>query len=130
MLGTLSTTTTNTTSFILMGCTPSPLHYSVCPVSERVPATGGYEDGGRKILHKLWVKHKWRPIVTYSIVTRTSTVNALVVSTTVGLCAKLVNVTGPCRLRRGLWVDDPVVLSFDDDVDLIDDALSPNRTLR
>lgn len=73
---------------------------------------------------------KKRPFVSFSTVTQTSTVTALVTSSTVGLCAKLVNVTGPCRLRRGMWVDDPIVLSFDDDMDSIDDALSPSKTLR
>ncbi|EFX82073.1 hypothetical protein DAPPUDRAFT_101458 [Daphnia pulex] len=134
---TLSTTTTNTTSFILMGCTPSPLRYSVCPASaasdhQLVPATAGqqHEEEERKILFKLWKKHKWRPFVTYySVVRRTTTITAAVISSTVGLCAKLVNVTGACRIRRGLWVDDPIVLSFDDDMDSIDEALSPSRTL-
>ena len=32
-------------------------------------------------------------------------------------CAKLVNVTGPCRRRRGIWIEEPIVISFDDDVD-------------
>lgn len=73
---------------------------------------------------------KKRPFVSFSTVTQTSTVTALVTSSTVGLCAQLVNVTGPCRLRRGMWVDDPIVLSFDDDMDSIDDALSPSKTLK
>jgi len=73
---------------------------------------------------------KKRPFVSFSTVTQTSTVTALVTSSTVGLCAKLVNVTGPCRLRRGMWVDDPIVLSFDDDMDSIDEAFSPSKTLR
>jgi hypothetical protein len=29
-----------------------------------------------------------------------------------------------------MWVDDPIVLSFDDDMDSIDEALSPSKTLR
>ncbi len=121
-----------------MGCTPSPLRYSICPASaasnhQLVPATDDgqpHEEEERKILFKLWKKYKWRPFVTYSTVRRTSTITALVTSSTVGLCAKLVNVTGACRLRRGMWVDDPIVLSFDDDMDSIDDVLSPSKTLR
>lgn len=73
---------------------------------------------------------KKRPFVSFSTVTQTSTITALITSSTVGLCAKLVNVTGACRLRRGMWVDDPIVLSFDDDMDSIDEALSPSKTLR
>ncbi|XP_057376756.1 uncharacterized protein LOC130697990 [Daphnia carinata] len=70
---------------------------------------------------------KKRPFVSFSTVTQTSTVIALITSSTVGLCAKLVNVTGPCRLRRGLWEEDPIVLSFEDDMDSIDEALSPSK---
>ena len=73
---------------------------------------------------------KKHPFVTHSTMTRTSTITALITSSTVGLCAQLVNVTGPCRLRKGLWVDDPIVLSFDDEMDSIDDSLSPTRTSR
>ncbi|XP_046642694.1 uncharacterized protein LOC124327741 [Daphnia pulicaria] len=126
---TLSTTTTNTTSFILMGCTPSPLPHSVCPASTTAPAKISNNDEERQILFQLWNRYRWRPFVTYSVVRRTTTITAAVISSTVGLCAKLVNVTGACRLRRGMWVDDPIVLSFDDDMDSIDDALSPSKTL-
>lgn len=47
------------------------------------------------------------------------------------LCAKLVNVTGPCFQRRGIFVEEPVVLTFDDDIDadpLM--MLKPTKTLR
>jgi hypothetical protein len=116
---TSSRTTINTISFVIMSCTPSPLMYTICPSSStfRHP-TVGYDE------------RKRIPFVTYSILTRTSTITALVVSSTVALCAQLVNVTGPCRLRRGLWIDDPIVLSFDDDMDTIDEAFSPSQTLR
>ena len=73
---------------------------------------------------------KKRPFVTFSTRTETTTVTTVVTSTTIGLCAQLVNVTGPCRLRRGLWVEDPIVLSFDDDMDAIDGALLPTSRLR
>ena len=108
-----------------MGCTPSPLLYTICPTDGVSSANEESE-----ILFHLWHRYKWRPFVTHSIVTRRSTVTAVVVSSTVGLCAQLVNVTGPCRLRRGMWVDDPIVLSFDEEMDSIDDALSPSKTLR
>jgi hypothetical protein len=117
--GTSSRTTTNTINFVIMGCTPSPLLYNVCPTPEITPGDYGEVEGRRR-----------RPFVTYSTVTRTSTVTTLVVSSTVGLCAQLVNVTGPCRLRRGIWVDDPIVLSFDDEMEFIDETFSPSRTLR
>jgi hypothetical protein len=72
---------------------------------------------------------KKHPFVTLSTMTKTSTVTAVITSSTVGLCAQLVNVTGPCRLRKGLWVDEPIVLSFDDEMDSIDDTLlSPSQT--
>jgi hypothetical protein len=32
-------------------------------------------------------------------------------------CAKLVNVTGACRRRRGMWQEEPIIISFDDNVD-------------
>lgn len=86
-----------------------------------------------RLFHKfplhVFMKKK-HPFVTHSTMTRTSTITALITSSTVGLCAQLVNVTGPCRLRKGLWIDDPVVLSFDDEMDSIDDSLSPTKTSR
>lgn len=90
-------------------------------------------DEEERLFHKfplhVFMKKK-HPFVTHSTMTRTSTITALITSSTVGLCAQLVNVTGPCRLRKGLWVDDPIVLSFDDEMDSIDDSLSPTRTSR
>lgn len=77
----------------------------------------------------LFMKKK-RPFVSFSTKTETATVTTTVTSTTIGLCAQLVNVTGACRLRRGLWVEDPIVMSFDDDMDAIDGALLPSATLR
>lgn len=83
-------------------------------------------------LQFLWKKK--RPYVTYATKIEISTVTAVVTSTTVGLCGKLVNVTGPCRLRRGFWIEEPIVMTFDDssvdDLDPIDVALSPTSILR
>jgi hypothetical protein len=86
-----------------------------------------------RLFHKfplhVFMKKK-HPFVTHSTMTKTSTVTALITSSTVGLCAQLVNVTGPCRMRKGLWVEDPLILSFDDEMDSIDDTLSPSKTSR
>lgn len=38
------------------------------------------------------------------------------------VCAKLVNVTGACRRRRGFPIDEPIILSFDDELDQEIDA--------
>lgn len=77
----------------------------------------------------LFMKKK-RPFVSFSTKTETSTLTSITSLSTIGLCAKLVNVTGSCRHRRGLWVEDPIVMSFDDDMDAIDEALLPTATLR
>ncbi len=46
------------------------------------------------------------------------------------VCAKLVNVTGVCRRRRGFLIDDPVILSFDEEIgESIDDVLHPGQFL-
>nr|CAH0101948.1 unnamed protein product [Daphnia galeata] len=58
--------------------------------------------------------------------TQTSTVSV----TNNFVCAKLVNVTGVCRRRRGFLIDDPVILSFDEEIDeSIDDVLHPGQFL-
>lgn len=75
-------------------------------------------------------KKKKPPFLTFITRTETSTVTEVATAPTVGLCAKLVNVTGACRLRRGLWVEDPIVLTFDDGMDNIDGLLSPSHALR
>ena len=41
------------------------------------------------------------------------------------LCAKLVNISGACRRRRGRWLEEPIVMSFDDNMDVIDQLLVP-----
>ncbi|KAI9563584.1 hypothetical protein GHT06_011048 [Daphnia sinensis] len=128
------TTATRTASFFLMGCTPSPFPYTICPAS---PETDIHQllmgDDERKLFHKHPVpwpnkkkKKKKEPIV--STVTRTAIVTALTTSPTVALCAQLVNVTGPCRLHRGFRMEHPIVLSFDDDMDSIDSILTPTKT--
>ena len=32
-------------------------------------------------------------------------------------CAKMVNITGYCRRRRGMWQQEPIVIFFDEDAD-------------
>ncbi len=84
-------------------------------------------------LHHLMKKKKKKkknPLLTFTTRTETSTVTSTSTVSTVGLCAKLVNVTGACRLRRGLWVEEPIVMSFDDDMDVIDGQLLPSATFR
>lgn len=51
------------------------------------------------------------------------------------ICVKLVNVTGACQTRRGGQVEQPVILTFDENDDMdkqIDDFMdfSPTKTLR
>ena len=56
------------------------------------------------------------------------------------VCAKIVNVTGTCRRRRGFKLDEPVILTFDDELNERIDAelnqmdhqflLNPTATLR
>ena len=45
-------------------------------------------------------------------------------------CAKLVNVTGACRRRKGHLIDEPIVLTFDEDMEEIDDLFKPTNPLR
>ncbi|KAI9563585.1 hypothetical protein GHT06_011049 [Daphnia sinensis] len=69
-------------------------------------------------------------------VTRTTTTVTTVSVTFISnvVCAKLVNVTGVCRRRRGLPIDEPVVLTFDEELEASVDeafhhALHPNQFL-
>lgn len=54
---------------------------------------------------------------TVSTETLTSLTVVTETDTTSVVCAKLINVTGPCLRRRGAWVQEPIVLSFNDDMD-------------
>ena len=71
-------------------------------------------------------------VVTRTMRTVTSTLVVTSTTSVTGFCAKPVNVTGSCRRRRGSWLEDPIVLTFDDvlDDDLIGDAFSPTKTFR
>ena len=44
-------------------------------------------------------------------------------------CAKLVNITGACRRRRGKWIEEPIIMSFDEGMDDLDQLLSPSAPL-
>ena len=44
-------------------------------------------------------------------------------TTVIVACAKIVNVTGPCRRRRGYWKEDPIVLTFDEETEKLTDIL-------
>ena len=46
------------------------------------------------------------------------------------MCARLVNVTGVCIVRQGRFIEEPVVMSFDDGMDGLDSLLRPTETLR
>ena len=50
-------------------------------------------------------------------VTLTSSTIVTTTDTTSVVCVKLINVTGPCLLRRETWVEEPIVLSFNEDFD-------------
>jgi hypothetical protein len=81
-----------------------------------------------------WHHHLLWHDVNYWVTTRTeretSTTTLIVTSSTVSVCAQLVNVTGACRRRKGLLVDEPLVLSFDDEIDdAVDVAFSPSRPI-
>ena len=45
------------------------------------------------------------------------------------VCAKTVNVTGACRRRRARWLEEPIVMTFDDNMDVVDQLLIP-RTVQ
>ena len=109
-------TTGTTNSFVFKGCTPSNLPYSKCPVDDDI-----VDEDDLRQNRRLFQKTK----------TTTSTVTATVTVPMTGLCAKLVNVTGPCRRRRGSWIEDPIIMTFDDaDMDALDAAFSPTSIFR
>ena len=50
-------------------------------------------------------------------VTVTNTMTITSSTKTSVTCAKLVNVTGACRRRRGMYKEEPIFISFNDDID-------------
>lgn len=57
------------------------------------------------------------PLKLFPTVKKSSSTVVTKIETTSVVCAKLVNVTGPCLRRRGAWVEEPIVLSFHGDFD-------------
>ncbi|EFX80830.1 hypothetical protein DAPPUDRAFT_243151 [Daphnia pulex] len=57
------------------------------------------------------------PLKLFPTVTKSSSTVVTKIETTSVVCAKLVNVSGPCLRRRGAWVEEPIVLSFHGDFD-------------
>ena len=107
-------------------------------IKEEAAVSSHGQDGGSSALRFKqvipWkiqqVINKKRKYITVSTAYTVTTTTVHVTSPTAALCAKLVNVTGACRLRRGLWVEDPIIMTFDDDMDAIDGPLSPTASLR
>lgn len=61
--------------------------------------------------HNHFLHHRRRTTtVTVGSVSTVSTATTTVTQ----ICAKLVNVTGPCRLKRGFWEEEPIILTFSD----------------
>lgn len=59
-------------------------------------------------------------------VTITHLVSVTMHATSSLVCVKLVNVTGACLRRRGVWVEEPIVLTFDDEMeDQVDMLYTP-----
>ena len=71
------------------------------------------------ILNRL---HLW-PVRT---VTQTSTASVTQSTSKVLICAKLVNVSGPCRRRRFNWEEEPIILTFDDETHSVAERLRPS----
>lgn len=70
---------------------------------------------------------KFKKPLVFVTATQVTTIFQTTTSSRVGFCAKLVNVTGPCRRRRNRyqeeeWEDAPIVLTFDDGMDDIADG--------
>lgn len=76
---------------------------------------------------------KFKKPLVFVTVTQVTTKVKTETSSTVGFCAKLVNVTGQCRRRRNdpsRWENPPVVLTFEDGMDDIDDLFKPSKVLK
>ena len=70
------------------------------------------------------------PVTSTTTITSWKWVTLTTSTNTDDVCAKLINVTQPCRRRRGKWVEEPVILTFDEDMDKIDALLIPSETQR
>ena len=109
----------------LYSVTMKPRTYLVVVLAVVSTTLGAPEEN---LLKALWKAN--HPLIRHK--TRVSTVTGTVIQTVVtggGACAKLVNVTGPCHLRRRSSVneedrdEEPVVLTFDDSDEQEDGSL-------
>ena len=64
------------------------------------------------------------------ISTQTVTETTVTVFNTRTICVVYMNASVLCRRRRQFWVDHPIILSFDDDDDDLDQLLQPQAVLR
>jgi len=73
--------------------------------------------------------HPFKPIYISRLPDTIWTTTTATVRTTT-MCAKLVNVTAACHRRRGFLIDEPIILTFDEDMEELDDLLKPTESLR
>ena len=84
---------------------------------------------GVEFVPNLPQNRQFGPAATLTI-TEFRTVTETITTSTSSVCGKLVNVTGACRRRRGVWLDEPIVMIFDEGLDYVDEMLSPTPTLK
>jgi hypothetical protein len=84
---------------------------------------------GVKYVPNLPQNRQFGPAATLTV-TEFRTITQTITTSTSSVCGKLVNVTGACRRRRGMWQDEPVVMTFDEGLDFVDEMLSPTATLK
>lgn len=65
-----------------------------------------------------------------STATEFVTVSTTSVTVITDVCAKLVNATTACRRRKGLPIEEPVVMVFNEGLDDVENFFSPTAPLR
>jgi hypothetical protein len=74
--------------------------------------------------------HKYKSTVTRTTTTTTTTFST-VKSTTRTVCVNYVNATSACRRKRQFWIDTPVVLALDEEMDsFAQQFLNPSPVMR
>jgi len=68
-----------------------------------------------------------QPNTVTSTVTETITTTAIFSTTITDACAVLVNVTADCRRRRGIAIDEPVIMMFDEGLDDVEEYFNPSQ---
>jgi len=128
-------TTSRTTTLIIDETTPvSTNSSSIAPISSPIPT-------GTTVPSEGFNNTSPKPPVTIptptgtidpigptgsTALTTTETFTQTVQLTTGIVCAKLVNVTGACRLRRNVWLEEPEILTFNEGMDdVLDYLLTP-----